>query len=81
MKAHALYLIITNKQVDGFSLLYFSNTNSTAAPAETGQIWCGQNTGLNIGTDAAHTIRLSDNRSAADAVNSKEILGTGGARC
>ncbi len=43
----------TNKQVNCFSSLHLSNTNSTAVPTETGQIWCGQHGDLHAGTNTA----------------------------
>ncbi len=67
----------TNEQVNGFSSLYFNSTISIAVPTQTGQIWCGQNNGLNIGTSIAYPIRFSANRFATGVVNSIEILGTG----
>jgi uncharacterized protein YpuA (DUF1002 family) len=68
---------ITNTQVNGFSSLYFYNTSGSTPAAETAQIYNGQNTGLNIATNTAHSIKFAANRFAAGAVNSIEIQGTG----
>ncbi len=62
---------ITNTQSDGFASLYFNT------PAGVGQFWCGQNEGLNFGTNTAHPIRFTANRFAAGNLNSIEIQGTG----
>ncbi len=49
----------TNKHVGGFSSLYLYNTDATAVPTEIGHIICGEDGGLNIGTNTAHPIRFS----------------------
>ena len=62
---------ITNTQSDGYSSIYLNT------PLGIGQIYSGQNDGLNLTTSTAHPIRLNANRFAAGALNSIEIKGTG----
>ncbi len=75
MKApvHTLYLILLTNKSMVFSSLYSNKADSTAVPAETDQIWCGQNGGLNAGANTAYAIRLSPDRFASGAVKSTEI--------
>ena len=62
---------ITNAQSDGFSSIHLNT------PFGVGQIYSGQNEGLVLATNTAHSIRLIANRFAAGALNSIEIKATG----
>ncbi len=62
---------IKNSQLNGFSSLILDTTSGV------GQLWSGQNDGLNIVTNTAHPIRFNANRWAAGNLVSLEIQGTG----
>ncbi len=62
---------ITNQQANGFSSLYLNT------PAGVGQIWSGQDGGLNVATNTAHPSKFNANKFAAGSVNSIEIQATG----
>ena len=58
---------VANTQSDGYSSIYLNT------PLGIGQLYSGQNGGLNLTTTTAHPIRLNANRFAAGALNSIEI--------
>ena len=68
---------LVNTQVNGFTSIYFNNTNTGATPTETCQMFSGLGGGLYLCTNTAHSIRLSANRDVAPTTPSIEIAGTG----
>jgi hypothetical protein len=65
---------VINNTVDGFSSHYLTTTNA-ASGSEQGQIYVGQNTGLNLRTNTSHPINIApNNNEAIRALPSKEVL-------
>ena len=64
-------------QQHGFCSMYFDTINSSSVPIEKAQIFAGQNGGLQVCTNTAHSIKLSANREVAPMTPSIEISGTG----
>ena len=57
--------------------MYSDTSNSSSVPTETAQIFAGQGGGLQVCTNAAHSIKLSANRDVAPTTPSIEMSGTG----